>query len=373
MAPQIPSIQSFFQPEVPSARKTQKPAAPPQLSDTGDGFTSSEIEAALHPTLHKWQPRTTYNETNISDLGAGPGCVTLMGRIVNLHNIATPSKMPKAAQGCFKLIVKDDTGAFAVSTRPLNPTSFELPASRYEQVKLWYAKVDYNLHLGSLVSIWTPHVSKADSNSLAVRDASLVTSIFPERDNSCYFMVQEQSDEGVMCKTPLGYRDGRQLDGLVTLKSFIEGGDELPDAKILVCVKSIGARKKCEDHHHLKRQIWWADCFQVVTKRGTEAEKLDVNVFDDTADAKLTLWGPLCSSSAYWKTSYTILLITRPGLNGDGRPILSLTDNTYVDVDPCMIDAYWLRGHAQGLTKREHVNQPFPEGGMCLGPWLRRD
>ena len=81
---------------------------------------------------------------------------------------------------------------------------------------------------------------------MTVRDASLVTSIFPERDNSCYFMVQEQSDEGVMCKTPLGYRDGKQMDGLMTLKSFIEGGYELTDGKILVCVKSIGGRKKCK-------------------------------------------------------------------------------------------------------------------------------
>ena len=113
-------------------------------------------------------------------------------------------------------------------------------------MKLWYAKVDYGIHLGVLVSIWTPHVSNAESNALTVKDASLVTSIFPERDNSCYFMVQTQSDEGVMCKTPLGYRDGRQLDGLMTLKSFIEGGHELTDGKILVCVKSIGARKKCE-------------------------------------------------------------------------------------------------------------------------------
>ena len=94
---------------------------------------------------------------------------------------------------------------------------------------------------------------------------------------------------------------------------------------------------------------------------------MDVNVFDDTADAKLTLWGTLCSSPAYWKPSYTILLITRPGLYSDGRPLLSLTNDTYVDIDPCMTDAYWLRGHAQRLTKREHVNQPFPEGGMCLG------
>lgn len=34
-----------------------------------------------------------------------------------------------------------------------------------------------------------------------------------------------------------------------------------------------------------------------------------------------------------------------------------------MDVDPCMEDAYWLRGHAERLVKREHVNQPFPEDG----------
>ena len=70
-------------------------------------------------------------------------------------------------------------------------------------------------------------------------------SIFPERDNSCYFMVQELSDEGVLCKTPLGYREGRPLDGLMTLKNFVEGGSEVAEGKVLVAVKSIGGRKKC--------------------------------------------------------------------------------------------------------------------------------
>ena len=116
MAPQIPSIQSFFQPEVPFTKKKQQPAAPPRdQSSVGDGFTSSEIEAALHPALHKWQPRTTYSEIDICELVAGPGCVVLTGRLVNFHDIATPSKMPKAAQGCLKLTVKDDTAAFTVS------------------------------------------------------------------------------------------------------------------------------------------------------------------------------------------------------------------------------------------------------------------
>ena len=31
-----------------------------------------------------------------------------------------------------------------------------------------------------------------------------------------------------------------------------------------------------------------------------------------------------------------------------------------------MDDAYWLRGHAQRLTKRDHVNEPFPDGGARL-------
>ena len=64
-------------------------------------------------------------------------------------------------------------------------------------------------------------------------------------------MVQEKSDEGVMCKTPLGYRDSKELDGLITLKCYIEGGHELADGKILVCVKSIGVKRKCEDRHAL--------------------------------------------------------------------------------------------------------------------------
>lgn len=58
-------------------------------------------------------------------------------------------------------------------------------------------------------------------------------------------MVQERSDEGILCKTPIGHRDGKQLPGLLTLKNYIEGGHEVAEAKVLVCVKSIGGKKKC--------------------------------------------------------------------------------------------------------------------------------
>ncbi len=58
--------------------------------------------------------------------------------------------------------------------------------------------------------------------------------------------------------------------------------------------------------------------------------------------------------------------MTNPSFRGDKRPTLSLSQGTHVDVDPCMVDAHWLRGHAQRLMKREHVNEPFPDGGARL-------
>lgn len=100
---------------------------------------------------------------------------------------------------------------------------------------------------------------------------------------------------------------------------------------------------------------------QVTTKKGNPAEKVDVNIFDDTAEATLTLWGRVAASASLWKASDTILLLSNPCFKGDRKPTLSIGTETHVDVDPHMSDAYWLRGFAQRLTKREHVNQPFPE------------
>lgn len=115
------------------------------------------------------------------------------------------------------------------------------------------------------------------------------------------------------------------------------------EGKVLVCVKSIAGRRK------------------FTTKAGYKAEKVDVNVFDDTSEATLTLWGCITSSASSWKVSHTILLLTNPGFKDDRRAMISLTTGTHVDVDPCMADAVWLREFAQRLTMREHVNQPFPE------------
>lgn len=86
----------------------------------GDGFTPEEVETTLKPTLHKWQPRCDYDEVDIGSLEPGPGCVMLVGRVVNLFREAKSSKTPNGAKGCLRLIVKDDTGALSVlQTLPL--------------------------------------------------------------------------------------------------------------------------------------------------------------------------------------------------------------------------------------------------------------
>jgi hypothetical protein len=111
MAQRWPSIQSFFQPEGAKARKAG-------ILEPGDGFTTGEVDAVLHPASRPWIPRQEYTEQNIGDVVSGPGRVTFTGRVVNLFEMQMPSKMPRAAKGFVKAILKDDTGALVVTITP---------------------------------------------------------------------------------------------------------------------------------------------------------------------------------------------------------------------------------------------------------------
>ncbi|KAF2873590.1 hypothetical protein BDV95DRAFT_540811 [Massariosphaeria phaeospora] len=308
--PQNASIQSYFS------------SSPSKASAPGDGFTSEEVDAVLHPPSAQWTPTQDYEEVSIGAIDAGPRNLTFMGRIVNYHDNVKPSKRPQAAQGCLKLMVADDTGAVTV--------------------RLWYAKALYQVRLGQLVTVWTVHVSHGEQASLAPSVAPLFTSIFPERERSCYFMVHENSDDGTMFKRPFGCRDKQALPGLMTLKSFTNGGYDVEECKLLVCAKSIGARKK------------------FTNKNGTTSDLMSILVFDDTAEASLTLYGSICTSASSWQPSSTILLLSHPGWRIDRLAKLSLTANTRVDIDPDIADARWLRALAHRLNKKEHVNPSFP-------------
>ena len=110
-------------------------------------------------------------------------------------------------------------------------------------MRLWYANVRYSLRLGQVVSVWTPHVSNGEHGSLAVPHAPLFTSVFPERDRSCHFAIHEDGFLADRFRTPLGYDAGESLPNLMALRSFVDGGHDVPDARLLLCVKAVGAKK----------------------------------------------------------------------------------------------------------------------------------
>jgi hypothetical protein len=129
-------------------------------------------------------------------------------------------------------------GKYSPIIAPSSDTSYT------QQVRLWYANLDYQLRLGQLVTIWTPHISNGEHSNLASNPAPLFTSIFPERDRSCHFLIHQNSDNGEQCKIPLGYHKAQPLSRLMTLDNFFNGGYDVAESQVLVCVKSIGAKKR---------------------------------------------------------------------------------------------------------------------------------
>lgn len=109
---QFPSIQSFFSTSNPDVREVSSPES--QL--IGDGFTAEEVDAVLYPTVSKnWCPEQSYDEFEIASLVPGPRCVMFQGRVGNVYDQVVLSKKPRAAKGCLKVVIKDVTGAIAVS------------------------------------------------------------------------------------------------------------------------------------------------------------------------------------------------------------------------------------------------------------------
>lgn len=214
----------------------------------GDGFTAAEIDAALHPTLAQtWQPSPTtkYDDLEISEIAPGPRCITFMGRIANVFDIANAARMPRTAKGCLRIVIKDDSGAVTVRRHMTSSLYFRLTEHDI-QARLWYSKVEYKLRLGQLVTVWATHVSADTRSGLTT---ALTVSLFPEADHSCYLKCDD--DDGTLCKIPLGCVDDGCPTNLMTFENFINCGHEVLDAKVLMLVKSIGARKKGGFADHL--------------------------------------------------------------------------------------------------------------------------
>lgn len=132
----------------------------------------------------------------------------------------------------------------------------------------------------------------------------------------------------------------------MTLNSYLGSGghDGVAGAKILVCVKSIGGKRR------------------ITKKMGGESDLAEVTLFDHTGEVRWTLWGELIDSAKDWQPGKTILLISNPGYrvaHNYGRGGVRNQHSTMVDVDPDFPDAEWLRKYAVGLTKKESLCVEF--------------
>ncbi|KAF2762669.1 hypothetical protein EJ05DRAFT_495538 [Pseudovirgaria hyperparasitica] len=324
MSSTFPSVQSFFQPTFASISRSGSSS---ELGKdlTGDGFSAEDVNSVINPPVNtNWTPTRDYEETDIADLVPGPRCVTFMGRIVNVFDLVTPSKKPKAAKGCLKMVLRDDTGTVTV--------------------RLWYAKTVYTLRLGQLVSVWTQHISNGDHASLAPSNAPLFASVFPERERLCHIMVHVRSDDGRLCKIPKGYIEGQHLSKLMTLRSYLDGGHEVEEGRVLVCVESIGAKKT------------------ITNKQNTTTTLTPLTIFDTTTSCTLTLFAHAPSSTPLFHPSHTILLLTSPSLHlsPNSTPSLTLSQTSTLDINPAIPATTHLRTYALHRAIQSHINPPFP-------------
>lgn len=133
----------------------------------------------------------------------------------------------------------------------------------------------------------------------------------------------------------------------MTLGSYLKSGfDDISDVKLLVCVKSIGPKKK------ITRK-----------KDGEEVDLADVLLFDHTEEVRLKLWGEIIDSAKEWHVGKTVLLISNPSytLGFTNKGDLGIKQSTMVEVEPDFPYATWLKKYAARLTKKESPVVEFPQ------------
>ncbi|KAL2071499.1 hypothetical protein VTL71DRAFT_12734 [Oculimacula yallundae] len=324
MKDSYPSIQSFYKREIQADKETQD-ASPVKA---GDGFTEEELSDAVDPLSRKWNPEREYEKMNISQLIPGPRAVTFVGRVVNLSTFfGRVPKQPKAA-GFSSLIIKDDTAAISI--------------------KLYFARDQYPLKLGQLLTFWTVFISDTSKiGSSIISTVNVCANMFPGRVTSDHILIHTTGSTDSICHAPLEYKKNQPLPGLMTLDTWLQGGhDGVVNAKILVCVKSLGAKKT------IKR------------KDGGESDLAEIGLFDHTGDVRMTLWNSQIESCKEWQPGSTILLVSSPGYKTlfSGKGSVGIGHQTMIDVEPDFPDADWLRKFAVGRMKKESLNVVWPEG-----------
>ncbi|KAF5874832.1 putative myo-inositol-1-phosphate synthase protein [Botrytis fragariae] len=297
-----------------------------EKDELGDGFTEEELHEAMDPLAQKWNPSREYESMTVGELIPGPKAVTFIGRVVSFATIIGKSAKQPRARGWHYVGVRGEGGVVSI--------------------KLYFANQSYPLKLGQLLSIWTAFISdtsKADGASTA--GILVCANLFPGRNTSDHLMIHTHSGAADVCRIPLGYVKGEPLPGLMTLEAYLNGGyDGVLDVKLLVCVKSIGAKKK------------------IVKKDGGESDLIEVVLFDHTGETKMKCWSDLIESVKEWIPGKKTLLVSNPlhKLDYGGKGTIAWGRNTMVDVEPEFADANWLRKWADGLLRKESIGVEFP-------------
>jgi hypothetical protein len=99
--------------------------------------------------------------------------------------------------------------------------------------------------LGDVLTISTTHLSSSvavNGNQQSATPASIFTSIFPERDAKCKIEECVQINQSI----PTPYNSVQLPLGLTPLHALTgKAGEDVSDAKILVCVMDLGEYQNC--------------------------------------------------------------------------------------------------------------------------------
>lgn len=222
----------------------------------------------------------------------------------------------------------------------------------------------YPLHLDLLLTIYTAFLSNGATDLAQnrrpvfsqrsipnVATVAATANLFPIRNTSDHLDLHHASETltNELYRVPLHYTPGQAMSSLMTLHSYLAGGHEIPDARILVCVASIGPRRRV-----------------VVKSQQTHVDLCECLLADHTASIRLTLWGAdpaVTPLRAGWIPHTTVLLIARPVFRLDfrGQPSIALQRASVVDTNPQFPDVCWLRGWAERRARRDSVAGRYVE------------
>ena len=85
---------------------------PTHTSDTS--CTNTKLHSTATRTEIAWTPQQDYDGVCLTELSPGPRRVCFTARIVNIYNQQVQSKMPQAARGFLRLLLKDGSGVILV-------------------------------------------------------------------------------------------------------------------------------------------------------------------------------------------------------------------------------------------------------------------